>query len=140
MLDNESTYKNYIDGDHGVHISCMKQSDGNTRSWATEAEILAASTLYDVDIYVKQYNNGCCSWLRFPVENGSPNRKFICVRLENQHFDLIRQHERPTPMTTEEAILSSEKMQTTQCMTKTKTKHDENKMNVVTNLSKKDVN
>ncbi|KAH3805060.1 hypothetical protein DPMN_133357 [Dreissena polymorpha] len=54
MLDNDSTYKNYIDGDHGVHISCMKQSDGNTRSWATEAEILAASTFYDVDIYVKQ--------------------------------------------------------------------------------------
>ncbi|KAH3869118.1 hypothetical protein DPMN_032278 [Dreissena polymorpha] len=42
MLDNESTYKNYIDGDNGVHISCMKQSDGNSRSWATEAEILAA--------------------------------------------------------------------------------------------------
>ncbi|KAH3862221.1 hypothetical protein DPMN_025187 [Dreissena polymorpha] len=58
MLDNESTYKNYMDGDYGVHITCMKQSDGNSRSWATEAEILAAATLYDVDIYVKQYSNG----------------------------------------------------------------------------------
>jgi len=125
MLDNESTYKNYIDGNYDVHISCMKQSDGNSRSWATEAEILAASTLYDVDIYVKQYSNGCFSWLRFPVERESPNRKFICMRLENQHFDFIRQHERPTSVITKETTLSSEEVQTTwqkqrRNMTKTK--------------------
>ncbi|KAH3777476.1 hypothetical protein DPMN_178923 [Dreissena polymorpha] len=137
MLDNESTYKNYIDGDYGVHITCMKQSDGNSRCWATEAEILVASTLYDVDIYVKQYSNGCFSWLRFSVERETPNRKFICMRLENQHFDFIRQHERPTSVITKETTLSSEEMQTTRCMAKTKTKHDENKMSVVTNLSKK---
>ncbi|KAH3802443.1 hypothetical protein DPMN_156120 [Dreissena polymorpha] len=115
----------------------MKQSDGNSRSWATEAEILAASTLYDVDIYVKQYKNGCFSWLRFPVERESPNRKFICMRLENQHFDFIRQHKRPTSVITKETTLSSEEMQTTRCMAKTKTKHDQNKMSVITNLSKK---
>ncbi|KAH3746915.1 hypothetical protein DPMN_181333 [Dreissena polymorpha] len=108
MLDNEFTYKNYIDGDYSVHINCMKQSDGNSRSWATEAEILAAKTIYDVDIYVKQYSNGCFSWLRFPVERESPNRKFICMRLENQHFDFIRQHERPTSVITKETTLSSE--------------------------------
>ncbi|KAH3823644.1 hypothetical protein DPMN_125455 [Dreissena polymorpha] len=115
----------------------MKQGDCNSRSWATDAEILAASTLYDVDIYVKRYNNGFFSWLRFPVERESLKRKFLCMRLENQHFDLIRQHERPTSGIIEETIPSSEEMQTTWCMEKTKTKHDGNKMYVVTNLSKK---
>ncbi|KAH3869119.1 hypothetical protein DPMN_032279 [Dreissena polymorpha] len=59
------------------------------------------------------------------------------MRLENQHFKLILQHERPTSVITEETILSSEEMKTTRCMAKTKTKHDGNKMSVVTNLSKK---
>ncbi|XP_052262490.1 uncharacterized protein LOC127866129 [Dreissena polymorpha] len=59
------------------------------------------------------------------------------MRLENQHFDFIRQQERPTSVITKETTLSSEEMQTTRCMAKTKTKHDENKMSVVTNLSKK---
>lgn len=97
MKKNCEYFTQLVDGDFDKHMREMSQSNGEPSTWATEAEIIAASMLYHIDIYVKLHNGYEERWVRFPlVGNEANSGKFLCVNLQNEHFDLIYTSERPS--------------------------------------------
>ena len=46
MRANAEWYRSYIDGDIHDHFDRQKNANGTTDSWATEAEVSAAATMY----------------------------------------------------------------------------------------------
>ena len=42
----------------------MEQTNGHTNTWATEAEIMAASETFNCEIFIKTIVDGNFSWIR----------------------------------------------------------------------------
>ncbi|KAL5012680.1 hypothetical protein ScPMuIL_011231 [Solemya velum] len=69
-----------------------------TSSWATEAEILAASRVYNIDIFIDNCSTVDHQWIKFPIAehcDHNINKDFICLTLKNEHFDLLQMNQRP---------------------------------------------
>ncbi|KAK3107196.1 hypothetical protein FSP39_009103 [Pinctada imbricata] len=49
---NPSFFKRYVDIDIDKHVENTQRSDGSIESYATEAELIACSKLFDIDIHV----------------------------------------------------------------------------------------
>ncbi len=56
MLNNKEQYECLIDGNFEEHISKKSKTNGSTDSWATDAEVYAAATLYNSEILVRREN------------------------------------------------------------------------------------
>ena len=52
IRNNTEFYKQYMDGDMNAHLVNISRSYGSIQSWATEADIMAASQIYGADIYI----------------------------------------------------------------------------------------
>ena len=55
---NKSQYEHYIDGNFEKHVQNQSHTDGRTSSWGTEAEILAAANLFNIQIIVYSIHAG----------------------------------------------------------------------------------
>ena len=50
---NSEDFSPYVGGSIQEHLRNMSFADGRRESWATEAEVMAASALYEVNVKVK---------------------------------------------------------------------------------------
>jgi hypothetical protein len=46
----------------------MEQTNGHTNTWATEAEIMAASETFNCEIFIKTIVDGNFSWIRHSIK------------------------------------------------------------------------
>ena len=92
MSKDEAFYGQRIDGDIKNHLSCMSKD----RTWATEAEIFAASEFLDRDIMVYDQRLKSSKWT-LHSRSGICNhtRKFIAIHHESDHFSLVDISKRP---------------------------------------------
>jgi len=74
----------------------MRQTNGHTNTSATEAELTATARMSDVDIYVHNVHK-CAEhtqWLQFPAHIDMTAERYIGLRLENEHFNVLRMDSR----------------------------------------------
>ena len=50
LMDNKTHFQCFIDGQYDTHMRNQTYLDGRRESWATEAELHAASALYEMNI------------------------------------------------------------------------------------------
>ena len=55
-------YQEYISGNVQEHLVNVSKTDGSVQSYATEAEIVAASELFNVDIFIQTLVNTKREW------------------------------------------------------------------------------
>lgn len=53
MQSDSNKYKQFVSGSFNKHLEDMRKTNGNSLSYATEAEIIAASDLFEIDIFVQ---------------------------------------------------------------------------------------
>ncbi len=70
MSSNKQSYDHLVDGDIDVHLNDQAYSDGRTTSWATEAELRAASHIHKLDILVSN-DRSFREWLQFTNDDMS---------------------------------------------------------------------
>lgn len=91
---NRSYYEPYISTDFYLHVQNMKKNKGGSEIWATEAEILAVSSVFDCNIKVLIENKSDINnWQIFrPKNNSIQNTNYeISVQYVNgNHFNLIQ--------------------------------------------------
>lgn len=87
LSKNKEFYSQLIDGDFDQHINNMEQTNGHTNTWATEAEIMAASETFNCEIFIKTIVDGNFSWIRHSIKpNCDHDIPYISILHENQHF------------------------------------------------------
>ncbi len=89
MKDLKDVYKEYVDRSITKHIENHSFSDGRVESWATEAEIYAAATLFLSEICIFADDQNITSKLLFQPLNGVKTKRKIFLRLRMQHFTLL---------------------------------------------------
>ena len=101
MTANIDDFIPYIDGSIQEHLENMSFSDGRSESWATEAEVMAASALYEVNVKVKVKYRGRFAWhaytLRMKGKNGAnevlsgqiPYNENIYVVYRSNHYNFL---------------------------------------------------
>ena len=91
---NQSYYEPYISTDFYLHVQSMRKNKGGSEIWATEAEILAVSSVFDCNIKVLIENKSDINnWQIFrPTNNSIKNTNYeISVQYVNgNHFNLIQ--------------------------------------------------
>ena len=92
MRKDKAFYGPRIDGDFEVHLSNMSKD----RTWATEAEIFAASELLNRDIFVYDQRLKSTKW-QLHSRSGKcvHKRKYIAILLKSDHFSLMDVRKRP---------------------------------------------
>lgn len=55
IITKKNYYSNFIDLNFERHIENVSKSNGHSSTWATEAEIIAASETYNFEIFIKNY-------------------------------------------------------------------------------------
>jgi hypothetical protein len=96
LSKNKEFYSQLIDGDFDQHINNMEQTNGHTNTWATEAEIMAASETFNCEIFIKTIVDGNFSWIRHSIKpNCDHDIPYISILHEHQHFSLIINNVRP---------------------------------------------
>ena len=76
MTANSEDFSPYVDGSIQEHLRNMSFADGRRESWATEAEVMAASALYEVNVKVKvKYRGSRFVWhtYTFRVNSNTAN-------------------------------------------------------------------
>ena len=65
--------------------------------WGTQAEIIAASDLFDRDIYVYAKCGAGHKWLRYVIQqcDGQHKRDYIALQYNGNHFNLLNVDDRP---------------------------------------------
>ena len=53
MINNRQSFECFVDGSLDGHVDNHRYTDGKTSSWATEAEMCAASSLYAINVNVE---------------------------------------------------------------------------------------
>jgi len=99
MLDNRDKFECYVDGDYTRHVINQTYMDGRYESWATEAELYAASSLYKINIKVTQNNqrnkHGICHTYRDTTlsdkDEVRPFHNSMYLLLKNSHFSLLQE-------------------------------------------------
>ena len=86
MEENKTNYESYIDGPWSQHIKKLCKTEGGSEIWGTEAEICAASNLYDTNIVIYSKINNQVIKQTFESQNKTHNME-INILLENNHYD-----------------------------------------------------
>ena len=89
ITNNQTQYAVYIDGDVRAHIEEQRFTDGRLSSWATEAEVFAAASLFKTAIFI----HGDGQILTFKPQTEVPCVEEVHVRLNGGHFDLLSKGE-----------------------------------------------
>ena len=76
MIDNRRHFQCFVDGQYDLHMRDQTYSDGRRESWATEAEIHAASALYEMNIKVTRKLTTNMHWLTH-ISGIQTNKFFI---------------------------------------------------------------
>ena len=96
MQSDSNKYKQFVSGSFNKHLEDMRKTNGNSLSYATEAEIIAASDLFEIDIFVQTEINHILGWTCY---SSSPycdhSNMFITIQHQNEHFNLMRNINRP---------------------------------------------
>jgi hypothetical protein len=88
----------FVDGSVNVHIEDQSHTDGRHVSWATEAEVYAASALYKINIYVANGSNrNGPEWHvhkygitdNSQCDNDPSYEESMHVKYSNNHFSLL---------------------------------------------------
>ena len=96
MNEDKEFYKQLIDEDYQEHIDGMKHSDGRIESWATEAEIIAASETYNIDIFVYREIGNDPDWHLYTKDRKCHHaRKYVKILNERSHYKLVLDQGRP---------------------------------------------
>ncbi len=99
MTDNKDKFQCLVDGSMDVHIRDQRFTDGRESSWATEAEMCAASVIYKVNVKVTTntiVNPIQWSTHTLRVDSGShsgnciPYDKSMHLILQHDHFNFLR--------------------------------------------------
>ena len=98
MIDNKTHFQCFIDGKYETHMRNQMCLDGRRESWATEAELHAASALYEVNIKVTRKLNTDIRWLshifrangQYDNNTALPYANSIHLILKNNHFNLLQ--------------------------------------------------
>jgi len=91
MHNNTNLYSVYIDEDINIHITNQSHKDGRMSSWATEAEIYAAATVYSAVVQIYNVTNGVTQILNFePVTKSTKIKRYFFLKMEHGHFDSLR--------------------------------------------------
>lgn len=56
MKENPNEYAGYVDGNFQNHVEQMQYTDGRKESYASEAEIMAATKSLGIDIFIRIRN------------------------------------------------------------------------------------
>ena len=92
IIDNKEYYSELIEGNFQTHVDNVS----SPKAWATEAEILAASETFNIDIFVKTKVGSTMKWNRYSRNpNCDHSSNFMTIMHENSHFSLILNLERP---------------------------------------------
>ena len=54
MQSDSNKYKQFVSGSFNTHLEDMRKTNGKSLPYATEAEIIAASDLFEIDILYKR--------------------------------------------------------------------------------------
>jgi hypothetical protein len=54
MQSDSNKYKQFVSGSFNTHLEDMRKTNGKSLPYATEAEIIAASDLFEIDIFYKR--------------------------------------------------------------------------------------
>ena len=89
MRKNRDMYEMFIDSDFVAHLRDQTHTDGRVESWATEAEIAAASKVFQSSIMVYKMDYDTRHPMKFVPGNNLRAKRYIFIKLENSHFDLL---------------------------------------------------
>jgi len=93
---DQNFYLEFIDGDFQTHIHNVFKSNGDSTSWATEAEILATSETYNIEIFIHTKTGQTNQWNRYSRnEHCDHNKPYTTIVHENNHFSLVQNLQRP---------------------------------------------
>ena len=96
MNCNRNFYEAYIEGSFENHITNMSRCSGGLLSWATDAEIMATSEHFNIDVYVRSKIGLNWNWYRYSIyEECDHRRGFITIQHENSHYNLLINIDRP---------------------------------------------
>lgn len=66
------------------HLVNMSKTDGSVQSYATEAEIVAASELFNVDIFIQTLVNTNREWTKYSLNDKCDHSKtYVAIIHEN---------------------------------------------------------
>ncbi|KAH3888295.1 hypothetical protein DPMN_012327 [Dreissena polymorpha] len=86
MYKNSHKYNHLVDGDIHVHLSAQRCTNGRLSSWATGAELKAATDHHKISIHVST-DRKFTEWLQFePSINVDRPLRLL---LENSHFSVL---------------------------------------------------
>ena len=107
MRANAEWYRSYIDGEIHDHFDRQENGNGTTDSWATEAEVSAAATMYSAKIRIYVFEKKQVTTLEFLRQrgNGVNCDKQINLKLANEHLDYLV--DKPTRVRTPVAVHNS---------------------------------
>ena len=94
IKNQKNKFKPYIVAEQYDKYLEVMSKDGE---WGTQAEIFAASDLFDRDIYVyTKYGTGH-EWLRYVIQqcDGQHKRDYIALQCDGNHFNLLHVNNRP---------------------------------------------
>ena len=96
MKEDRKFYGAYTGKDFEKHIEGMSRSNGSNDSWATEAEIIATSDCYDIDIFVYVQREKNSEWHIYTKDGKCHHeRKYIKILSSRSHFQLVQDKGRP---------------------------------------------
>jgi len=93
MKNNRVLYMSLVDGDYDSHVNGHRFTDGNVTSWATEAEIYAAATVYGSNIQVYKVAGNTTEKLTFRPMQKTKVKKKIFLKHSHDHFEVLRVRE-----------------------------------------------
>ena len=97
MSLNAEKFQEFADEPIGMHLLRQTYTDGRTESWATEAEIMAASALYGVNVKVKAKYQGryVCHAHVFRIDgdfdSSIPYNESIKLIYKSNHYNILLQ-------------------------------------------------
>ncbi|MEL7079481.1 MAG: reverse transcriptase domain-containing protein, partial [Cyanobacteria bacterium J06582_2] len=96
MRNNRNFYEAYTSNNFEEHINNMSRWDGDQLSWATDAEIMATSECYNLDVFVYGKIGQNWDWFKYSIyEECNHNRGFITIQYKDSHYNLIINKDRP---------------------------------------------
>ena len=100
MMDNKTHFKCFIDGQYDTHMRNQTYLDGRRESWAIEAELHAASALYEMNIKVTRKLTTNMRWLthvfrangKYANNTALPYANSMHLIFKNCHFNLLHDY------------------------------------------------
>ena len=88
MRKNKEVYEAYVDSNYEKHITAMEKSTGGVEIWGTDAELQAATSVFQITINVHSKIDG--KWIKqtFADQESSTNENIHLV-LERQHYNIL---------------------------------------------------